>query len=162
MYGIVEQLARQITEMELYRIGRRLDFVDEVDEGGFGVGFETSRDGCDVDQIVGLQDNQLRQTHQSSFVHTDAHEVKYGAAPENVLQIGPVLFVVAVEVLVSLAVADLQCCPVFLLRSPDMVLVQRSATTRSTFSSNFPQVFSLSAMGKCLVRLWGMSVFPQR
>ena len=91
---IVEQLSGHITQYDSLRRLLRLQFLYQLHCRRVGIVGKAMCHGRDIDQIVGLEDYQLRIDHTIVPARTD--QVQLCVTPEQLLQVSPVEVVVLV------------------------------------------------------------------
>ena len=77
--NIVKILACQITQLYCQGVGWGFQLVDKCHEGRLGIAFKARGYSGDVDEIVGLKDDELRHAH--IFFPTQTHEVECCSFP---------------------------------------------------------------------------------
>ena len=144
---VVEQLARQVTEVDVIGVGCGAQLIDKGHAGRFGIGLKAARDGGDIDQIVGLEDNQFGQAHLARLVAAHTHQMEHCALPQHVAQIPPIALAATGEDGVGRGVAHLQCRTALLVGGPDEIVVP-------TLRDDAQHVVGIAAPG-ALARLGG-------
>ena len=86
---VVERTTREITEQQSLRIGVGRKPIDGIGHRMVADGLETGRNGTDVEQIVGFDDNQFR--HEAVGFASRVQEIQLHIAAQNRLQMAQML-----------------------------------------------------------------------
>ena len=88
VYGLVKQLAGEISKQDSPSIGRRLYLVHQIGERCTSIRLETRRNCRDIQEKVRLKDDQLRKV--GILLLTGMNQIQLGMRSQKLLQIAPV------------------------------------------------------------------------